>query len=70
MASAEAAPSERPYTVDAGDSLWAIGEEVSGSGNEGSRIFEAGRDHLDLDNADMIQPVRRSGFPDGMLSAR
>jgi tetratricopeptide (TPR) repeat protein len=48
------APAERTYTVEAGDSLWAIAEKVYGSGNDWSRIFEANSDQIA--NPDAIQP--------------
>jgi nucleoid-associated protein YgaU len=58
---AEAAPAEQTYTVEAGDSLWAIAEKVYGSGSEWSRIFEANRDQID--NPDLIQPGQTLRIP-------
>lgn len=54
VAVAEPAPAEQTYTVEAGDSLWAIAQRFYGDGSQFSRIFEANRDQLD--NPDMIQP--------------
>jgi nucleoid-associated protein YgaU len=49
-----AAPAEQSYTVESGDTLWAIAERHYGDGNQWPRIFEANRDQLD--NPDLIQP--------------
>jgi LysM repeat protein len=49
-----AAPTERTYTVESGDTLSAIAERYYGSQNEWPQIFEANRDQLD--NPDLIQP--------------
>ena len=54
VAVAEPAPAEQSYTVEAGDSLWAIAQRFYGDGNQWSRIYEANRDQLD--NPDTIQP--------------
>ena len=51
---APAAPAEQTYTVESGDSLWAIAERYYGDGSQWSRIYEANRDQLD--NPDVIQP--------------
>jgi len=51
---APAAPAEQAYTVQDGDSLWAIAERQYGDGSQYTRIFEANRDQLD--NPDVIQP--------------
>lgn len=60
-APAEAAPAERTYTVEAGDSLWAIAEKFYGSGNDWSRIFEANSDQIA--NPDAIQPGQTLRIP-------
>lgn len=57
----EAAPVERTYTVEAGDTLWAIAEKVYGSGNDWSRIFEANGDQIA--NPDAIQPGQTLRIP-------
>jgi nucleoid-associated protein YgaU len=49
-----AAPAEQTYTVESGDSLWAVAQRFYGDGNQWSRIYEANRDQLD--NPDVIQP--------------
>ncbi len=59
-APAEAAPAERTYTVEAGDSLWAIAEKFYGSGSDWSRIFEANSDQIA--NPDAIQPGQTLRF--------
>jgi nucleoid-associated protein YgaU len=57
----DSAPAERTYTVEAGDSLWAIAEKVYGSGNDWSRIFEANTDQIA--NPDAIQPGQTLRIP-------
>lgn len=57
----EAAPAERTYTVEAGDSLWAIAEKFYGSGSDWSRIFEANSDQIA--NPDAIQPGQTLRIP-------
>lgn len=42
------------YTVESGDSLWAISERFYGDGNQWSQIYEANRDTIK--DPDMIQP--------------
>ena len=44
----------RTYTVQSGDSLWKIAEELYGSGAKYQHIFEANRDILD--DPDRIMP--------------
>jgi LysM repeat protein len=63
-AAARPAPSEAPaeapspapqtYTVEAGDSLWAIAERFYGDGSQWGKILEANRGQIE--NPDMIQP--------------
>jgi nucleoid-associated protein YgaU len=60
-APAESAPAERTYTVEAGDTLWAIAEKFYGSGNDWSRIFEANTDQIA--NPDAIQPGQTLRIP-------
>ena len=42
------------YTVQSGDSLWAISERFYGNGNEWHRIYEANRARIK--DPDVIQP--------------
>ncbi|HEX6345865.1 LysM peptidoglycan-binding domain-containing protein [Umezawaea sp.] len=49
---APAAPAQQTWTVDPGDTLWAIAEKAYGDGNQYQRIAEANG----LDNPDLIQP--------------
>ena len=42
------------YTVESGDSLWAISERFYGDGNQWNRIYEANRDTIK--DPDLIQP--------------
>ena len=58
-ASAEGA---RSYTVESGDSLWKIAEEMYGSGAKYKHIFEANRDILD--DPDKIFPGQVLKIPD------
>lgn len=51
-AAAGAAPAERHWTVDPGDTLWAIAEKVYGDGNQYQRIADANG----IDNPDLIHP--------------
>lgn len=44
----------RTYTVKSGDTLWAISEEMYGSGAKYKKIFEANTDQLE--NPDKIRP--------------
>jgi tetratricopeptide (TPR) repeat protein len=60
-APAEAASTERTYTVEEGDSLWAIAEKVYGAGGEWSRIYEANTDQIS--NPDAIQPGQTLRIP-------
>ncbi|MCS7479464.1 LysM peptidoglycan-binding domain-containing protein [Umezawaea endophytica] len=49
---APAAPAQQTWTVDPGDTLWAIAEKAYGDGNQYQRIADANG----LDNPDLIQP--------------
>ena len=51
-ASVEQAPAEQHWTVDPGDTLWAIAEKVYGDGNQYQRIADANG----IDNPDLIRP--------------
>lgn len=52
----------RTYTVQSGDTLWAISEEMYGSGAKYKKIFEANTDQLD--NPDKIRPGQVLVIPD------
>jgi nucleoid-associated protein YgaU len=52
----------RSYTVKSGDTLWAISEEMYGSGAKYKKIFEANTDQLD--NPDKIRPGQVLVIPD------
>lgn len=52
----------RTYTVQPGDSLWKIAEEMYGNGSKYPVIFEANRDLLD--NPDKIFPGQELKIPD------
>jgi nucleoid-associated protein YgaU len=56
------ADSGRTYTVQSGDSLWKIAEEMYGSGAKYKHIFEANRDLLD--DPDRIFPGQVLKIPD------
>jgi nucleoid-associated protein YgaU len=61
----EAAPAEtggRTYTVQSGDSLWKIAEEMYGNGSKYMKIFEANKDLLD--NPDKIFPGQELKIPE------
>ncbi len=49
---APAAPAQQTWTVDPGDTLWAIAEKSYGDGNQYQRIADANG----IDNPDLIQP--------------
>lgn len=61
---AAAAPAEalRSYTVESGDSLWKIAEDLYGDGSKYTQIFEANRDILD--DPDRIFPGQELKIPD------
>jgi len=52
----------RTYTVKSGDTLWAISEEMYGSGAKYKKIFEANTDQLE--NPDKIRPGQVLVIPD------
>ena len=52
----------RSYTVKSGDTLWAISEEMYGSGAKYKKIFEANTDQLE--NPDKIRPGQVLVIPD------
>lgn len=54
--------SGRTYTVKSGDTLWAIAEEMYGSGAKYRKIFAANTDQLD--NPDKIRPGQVLVIPD------
>jgi len=45
-------PAPRTYTVESGDTLWAIAERFYGDGNQYQRIADASG----ISNPDLIQP--------------
>jgi LysM repeat protein len=62
VTAAEPADEGRTYTVQAGDTLWAIAQEMYGSGNKYMKIFEANTSILD--NPDKIFPGQKLVIPD------
>ena len=52
----------RNYTVESGDTLYRIAEELYGSGEEYEKIFEANRDTLD--SPDHIKPGQVLNIPE------
>ena len=52
----------RTYTVQPGDSLWKISEEMYGNGSKYMKIFEANKDMLE--NPDKIFPGQELKIPD------
>ena len=48
----EPPPAPRTYTVESGDTLWAIAERFYGDGNQYQRIADASG----ISNPDLIQP--------------
>ena len=56
----EEAMAER-YTVQRGDTLWAISERFYGDGNAWHRIYEANRGRID--DPDVIQPGWELNIP-------
>jgi len=60
-APAEAAPDAQTYTVQSGDTLWKISEQVYGNGSKYMKIFEANTDILE--NPDRIFPGQKLVIP-------
>ena len=58
----EQADEGRTYTVQSGDTLWKIAEEMYGNGSKYMKIFEANTDQLD--NPDRIFPGQKLKVPD------
>ncbi|MBT8070726.1 MAG: LysM peptidoglycan-binding domain-containing protein [Xanthomonadales bacterium] len=58
----EAAGEDNTYTVEAGDTLWAIAEKVYGSGGKYMKIFEANTSILD--SPDKIFPGQKLVIPE------
>ncbi|MBT8064473.1 MAG: LysM peptidoglycan-binding domain-containing protein [Xanthomonadales bacterium] len=58
----EQAEEGRTYTVQSGDTLWKIAEEMYGNGSKYTKIFEANTDQLD--NPDRIFPGQKLKVPD------
>ena len=56
-----AAEAARHYTVQSGDTLYKIAEELYGSGDEYQKIFEANRETLD--SPDRIKPGQKLNIP-------
>jgi len=52
----------RTYTVQPGDTLWKISQEMYGSGGKYMKIFEANTSILD--NPDRIRPGQELSIPD------
>jgi nucleoid-associated protein YgaU len=52
---AKAAAAEKTYTVDSGDSLWAIAKQELGDGNRWREIYEANKETIGK-NPDLIHP--------------
>ena len=57
-----AEPGGRTYTVQSGDTLWAIASKMYGSGGKYMKIFEANT-HI-LENPDKIKPGQELVIPD------
>ena len=59
---AESGDEGRTYTVEAGDTLWAISQKVYGSGGKYMKIYEANTSLLD--SPDKIFPGQKLVIPD------
>jgi nucleoid-associated protein YgaU len=59
----EAATQSQPrtYTVNSGDNLWNIAQQVYGDGNQWQRIYNANRDKIS--NPDLIHPGQQLTIP-------
>lgn len=57
---APAAPEPRTYTVESGDTLWAISERFYGDGNQYQKIADASG----ISNPDLIQPGQVLTIPE------
>ena len=53
---------QHTYTVQSGDTLWAISKEMYGSGGKYMKIFEANTDILE--DPDKIRPGQKLVIPD------
>jgi nucleoid-associated protein YgaU len=53
---------ERSYTVESGDTLWKIAEQMYGNGSQYMKIFEANTDQLE--NPDRIFPGQKLRIPE------
>jgi nucleoid-associated protein YgaU len=62
QARAEAGAEGRSYTVQSGDTLWKISEQMYGNGSKYQNIFEANTDILD--DPDRIFPGQTLKIPD------
>jgi nucleoid-associated protein YgaU len=58
----KAEPDAQTYTVQSGDTLWKISEQVYGNGSKYMKIFEANADLLE--NPDQIFPGQKLIIPD------
>jgi LysM repeat protein len=58
----EADSTQRTYTVESGDTLWAISKAMYGSGGKYMKIFEANTDILE--DPDKIRPGQKLVIPD------
>lgn len=59
---AEAGEARRTYTVQSGDTLWKIAQEMYGNGSKYMKIFEANTDLLE--NPDKIFPGQKLVIPE------
>jgi nucleoid-associated protein YgaU len=60
-AKATSAPSTNTYTVQSGDTLFKIAEELYGDGDEYEKIFDANREILE--SPDRIEPGQKLSIP-------